>query len=242
MEAGARTQVTVREIAAELNGMRVGVKDASRPLFEARRLFLEGGEVDLGARTFSLARVGLSEGHIDVGLDQQGKINWERLLAGRGKGAAHKESKPVSAADTSGSNPDQAVPEQLDRVGKESTTTGQPAVVQPSPAEEQPWMVNVEAVEIKDMAFGLEDMSRSSPVAAGIAGVSIGLKARIEAGGKTRVEVKEIATELKGLHLGVKGAPKPLFEAQRFVSGRWRGRPWRKNPCRCAHRTQRWSH
>ena len=217
IEAGAKTQVTVKEIATELKGLRIGVKEAARPLFEAKRLFLEGGEVDLGARTFSVARIGLSEGHIDVGLDQQGKINWERLLAGKGKGAVRKKSKPVSAADTSGSSPDQAVPEHPDQVGKESTTTEQPAVVQPSPAEEQPWMVNVEAVEIKDMAFGLEDMSRSSPVTAGIAGISIGLKASIEAGDKTQVEVKGIATELKGLHLGVKGAPKPLFEAQRFV-------------------------
>ncbi len=218
IEAGVKTQVAVKDIVTEFKGVHFGVKAAPRPLFEAQRLFLEGGELDLGARTFSVARIGMSEGHIDVGLDQQGKVNWERLLSGKGKAAAHKESQSVSAPEPSGSNLDQArCPQQPAPADKEATTTEQPATAQPAPAEEAPWKVNIGAVDIKDMAFGLEDLSRSSPVAAGIAGISIGLKASIEAGRKTQVAVKEIATELKGLHLGVKGAPKPLFEAQRFV-------------------------
>jgi hypothetical protein len=217
IEAAATAQVTVREIATELKGMRVGVKGASRPLFEAQRLFLEGGELDLRTRSFSVARIGMSEGHLDVGVDQQGKVNWERLLAGKGKGVVRKESQTVSAAEPSGSNLDQVVPERPAPVDKEANTTRQPATAQASPAEEGPWNVAIGAVDIKDIAFGLEDLSRTSPVVAGIAGISIGLQATIVAGRKTQVAVKEIATELKGLHLGVKGAPKPLFEAQRFV-------------------------
>jgi uncharacterized protein involved in outer membrane biogenesis len=217
IEAGFKTQVVVKDIVTEFKGIHFGVKAAPRPLFEAQRLFLEGGELDLGARTFSVARIGLSEGHLDVGLDQQGKINWERLLAGKGKGVIHKESQTVSAPEPSGSNLGQAPAEPPAPVDKQAATSEPPATAQASHAEEAPWKVAIGAVDVKDIAFGLEDLSRSSPVAAGIAGISIGLKASIEAGRKTQVKVKEITTELKGLHLGVKGAPKPLFEAQRFV-------------------------
>jgi uncharacterized protein involved in outer membrane biogenesis len=217
IEAGVKTQIAVKDIVTEFKGVHFGVKAAPRPLFKAQRCFLEGGELNLGARTFSVARIGISEGHLDVGLDQQGNSNWERLFSDKGRSGATTESPPAPAPKPSGDNLDRAVPEQPAQVDVEATSTRQPATAQPSPAEALPWKVNIESVDIKDIAFGLEDMSRSSPVAAGIAAISIGLKASVEAGRKTQVAVKAIGTELKGLHLGVKGAPKPLFEAQRFV-------------------------
>lgn len=217
IEAGVQTQVAVKDIVTELKGLHFGIKAAPRPLFAAQRLFLEGGELDLGAHTFSIARIGLSEGHIDVGLDQQGKVNWELLLAHKGTDAAPKKSRSAPAPEPSVSNFDPAVPAQPPAADKQPIATESPPTAHPAPGEETPWRVNIGAVDIKDMAFGVEDLSRSSTVAGGIAGISIGLKASIEAGRETQVAVKEISTELKGLHLGVKGAPKALFEAQRFV-------------------------
>lgn len=212
IEAGAQTQVTVKDIVTEFKGVQFGIKAAPRPLFAAQRLFLEGGELNLGAHAFSVARIGLSQGHIDIGVDQQGKVNWEQILARRGKAAAQKLRQSVSAPSPSGSSLEGALPAQLALAGKEA-----PAIAQPAPAEEAAWKVDIGEVDIKDMALGLEDLSRLSPVAGGVAGISIGLKASIEAGHNLQIAVKEIATELKGLHLGVKGAPKALFAAQRFV-------------------------
>ena len=214
IEAGVQTQVAVKDIVTEFKGVHFGIKAAPRPLFAAQRLFLEGGELDLGAHAFSVARIGLSQGHIDVGVDPQGKVNWEQILARKGKDCGPQGSQSVSAPEPSGSNLDRAVPAQPAPAGKEATAT---AHAHPAPAGEAPWKVDIGAVDIKDMALGLEDLSRSSPVAGGIAGISIGLKASIEAGRNLQVAIKEIATELKGLHLGVKGAPKALFAAQRFV-------------------------
>jgi uncharacterized protein involved in outer membrane biogenesis len=227
IEVGAKALVTIKELTTELEGVHWGVKEAHRPLFAAQRFFLEGGEINLGARTLSVARLGLSDGHIDVAVDQHGKINWERLAAARTKAAAHTATQTFLDSEDAGSSPEAAahpMPEHRDR---ESTATEQPvkepvpteksATAPPAPADETPWKVSIGAVDIKDIAFGLDDLSRSSPVAAGIAGISIDLKASIEAGRKTQVTVKDIATELKGLHLGVKGASKPLFAAQRLV-------------------------
>lgn len=218
LEAGARTQVAVQDIVTEFQGVTVGVKDAPRPLFEARQLILEGGELDLGARTLNIARIGMSEGHLDVGVDPQGKSNWERLLAGGRKGGASPAPKPDADPKPSGSPPVEDGPVQPAPADMKAEGAGQPPTpAQTSSAGQAPWKVHVEGVDIKDMAFGLEDLSRSSPVTAGIAGLSVGLKASLEAGARTQVRVTGIASELKGLRLGVKGAPKPLFEAQKFV-------------------------
>lgn len=217
IEAGAKTQVMVKDIVTELKGVNFGEKSGPRPLFAAGQLILEGGELDLGARTFSIARIGMSEGHLDVGLDQQGKSNWERLLAAGKKGVASSESQSDSVPKPSASHSDQGVPVQPAPVDTPAANVEPPPAAQPPPAGEAPWKVHVESVDIKEMAFGLEDLSRSSPLTAGIAGISIELKASVEAGPKPQVAIKGIATDLKGMHLGVKGASKPLFEAQSFV-------------------------
>ncbi|MDY0042380.1 MAG: DUF748 domain-containing protein, partial [Desulforhabdus sp.] len=192
IEAGVQAQITVKKIVTELQGVHFGIKAAPKPLFAARRLLLEEGELDLGAHTFSIARIGLSEGHLDVGLDRQGKINWQQLLTLKGTGAA--QEKPQAA-----------------------TAAAQSTAANPAPAKEAPWKIDVGSVDIKDMAFGLVDLSRSVPVTAGIAAISIGLKANVEAGNELQVAVKEISTELKGLQLGTTGSPKALFEAQKFL-------------------------
>ncbi|MFH0995842.1 MAG: DUF748 domain-containing protein, partial [Pseudomonadota bacterium] len=210
--AGVQTQVAVKDIVTEFKGVHFGIKAAPRPLFAAQRLFLEGGELNLGAHTFNVARIGMSQGYIDIGVDEQGKINWEQILSRKGKAAARKVVQSVSAPSPSESSLEGALPAQPAPADKEA-----PAISHPAPAGEAPWTVNIGAVDIKDMALGLEDLSRASPVAGGIAGISIGLKANIEAGLSPQVAIKEIATELKGLHLGVKGDPKALFEAQKFV-------------------------
>ena len=212
IEAGVQTQVAVKDIVTELKGVHFGIKAAPRPLFAAQRLFLEGGELNLGAHAFNVARIGLSQGHIDIGVDPQGKVNWEQILARKGKAATLKEPQSISAPSPSGSSPEGALPAQPVPAGKEA-----PAISHPAPAWEAPWTVNIGAIDIKELALGLEDLSWSSPVAGGIDGISIGLKANIEAGRNPQVAIKEIATELKGLHFGVKGDPKALFEAQRFV-------------------------
>ncbi len=218
LEAGARTQVAVQDIVTEFQGVTVGVKDAPRPLFEARQLILEGGELDLGARTLNIARIGMSEGHLDVGVDPQGKSNWERLLAGGKKVGASPAPKPDADPKSSESPPAEDTPVQPTPADIKAEGAGQPPTpAQASSAGQVPWKVQVEGVDIKDMAVGLEDLSRPSPLTAGIAGLSVGLKASLEAGARTQVRVTGIASELKGLQLGVKGAPKPLFEVQKFV-------------------------
>ena len=186
IEAGPKLMVSAKEIVTELKGVHLGVKGAPKPLFEAQELSLEGGEFDLGAHSLSIARIALSNGHLDVGISEDGKSNIEKLLSKRAKlFAAQVKHKTSSSSDDS----------------------------KPS-ASETPWKVSIDAIEVKDMALGFDDLSRVSPLSAAVSNISFSTKASVEAGPKPVVSVKEIATELKGVHLGVKGAPKPLFDAQ----------------------------
>lgn len=95
LEAGWRTEAALGAISAELNGVSLGTGTASPPLFAANRLFVEGGELNLGARSIEIAHVGLDEGHLHVTRETDGRINWEKLL----------EAKTGPAADSSSETP-----------------------------------------------------------------------------------------------------------------------------------------
>jgi hypothetical protein len=100
---------------------------------------------------------------------------------------------------------------------KESTRKTEESAA-PSPVPDaQPWMVDVQAIEIKDIELSLEDQSRESPVFAGISKISVSSSAKIEAGPETKAQVRGLAVELDGMKLGNKGIPQPLFEARKFT-------------------------
>jgi uncharacterized protein involved in outer membrane biogenesis len=96
IKAGAQTQVTVKDIVTEFKGVQFGIKAAPIPLFAAQRFVLEGGDVDLGAKALTIARINISDGHIDVGRNRDGKINWEQLFARKIGTLEQAVSKPDS--------------------------------------------------------------------------------------------------------------------------------------------------
>jgi len=85
-----------------------------------------------------------------------------------------------------------------------------------SNSEAPPWKISAPKVEIKDIAFGLEDLSMATPVVCGVSSISVNSGVEIQTGAKTAVALKGISTELKGLRLGNKGAKDQIFEAKRF--------------------------
>jgi hypothetical protein len=175
IEAGSGTpKVLVQQLGVELKEVRLGNKGAPEPLFSANRVFIEGGDVDLGARTLTISRAGLSDGRIGIRRDESGRMDLEQLFSAR-------------------------------------------ITRSPSPQAEAPaWKIGVPEVDIKDMAFGYEDLSTLPPVVAGISNISVGSSLEIRTGPKIEGAVKGISTELKGLRLGNRGGKEPVFEAQRF--------------------------
>lgn len=193
IEAGSKTKISLRGFVADLKGVQFGLKEAAKRTFEAKSLYVEGGDLDLDARTINVASVRLGDGRLDFERGRDGRIDLESLFA------------PGPRAVASGQE------------GTEVISLPQEAESVPSAPEMTPWKVNVEALEIKDVALGFEDLLPAVPLAAGIGSIGIRLKAKIEAARKTQVAVTGISTELKDIWIGSKGAKLPIFETRRFA-------------------------
>ena len=97
LEWGAQKNTLVlQEIASELKGISIYSSKSPEPLFATDTLTVAGGKCDLGAHAISVARIALHKGHLDAGLDAQGKSNWQQLLQSKGAGA-NSMAKPASA-------------------------------------------------------------------------------------------------------------------------------------------------
>ncbi len=182
---GAKTDVMVRGISSELNGLRLGTKGAKDPVFEAQRFFVKGGEVDLGARTVTIPVVGLRDGHLDVGLEQDGKLNLEKLFAS--KIPAPEDRATRKATTDSGSTWKYAV-KSLELSGFRSTFSD--------------WKVNPESplYQLQNIRLLATDIDGHSPM-----GVELGVDA-VQGGtvtleGKVNPEAQSLDAKIKVANL-----------------------------------------
>ena len=81
LETGSEPiQLTVQDFSSELKSVQLTNPRAPEPLFTSEKVALEGGQFDLAARSLTLSRIALSNGHADVSRDRAGKLNWMELL------------------------------------------------------------------------------------------------------------------------------------------------------------------
>ncbi|MBB5347208.1 DUF748 domain-containing protein [Desulfoprunum benzoelyticum] len=93
---GGSTRAVLGRIAGEWRGIRVDRGQSPQPLFAVETLTAEGGECDLGARSFSLERLALRRGGLDVARDGAGNLNWGQLLEPNAKVAKSGKAAPAS--------------------------------------------------------------------------------------------------------------------------------------------------
>ena len=83
MRTGVTSEVKLTDISSALNGLRLAAKGEQKAIFDAQRLVVEGGELDLGAHKLSLQAVGVSDGQLDIRRGGDGRWDFERLLTPR---------------------------------------------------------------------------------------------------------------------------------------------------------------
>lgn len=93
-------QGTLSDISSELKEVQVGDAHSPEPLFRTGRLTVEGGRCDLGARSIVVPRVVLSDGHVDVSRDAEGRLNWLQFGTAKGDGRQEAASEPPSGSQT----------------------------------------------------------------------------------------------------------------------------------------------
>ena len=193
IETGPQTRVSLRQFAADLKGLEFGPKGATKRSFEAKELSVAGGDFDLDAHTLKVASVRLAGGRLDAARDREGRLDAETLFSPKHHAAA-PERKETEAA-----------PE------RHESASVPPA---PGPA---PWQVDVEAVEIKDLALGFEDHAAEEPLTAGVGSMEIRSRVKIEASRKIAVAVTDLSVGLKDVRIGGKEAQRPLFETRQLT-------------------------
>ena len=94
---GAANKIAVQGLRSEVKGIRLQALPSQEPLFAAETLRVEDGSCDVGAHSLTFGRIAMSQGHLDVGRDAKGGINWQQLL--QPKNAAGKVTQAKPAAD-----------------------------------------------------------------------------------------------------------------------------------------------
>jgi hypothetical protein len=181
-------QLSLESVKVGLSGISLKLAESGQPFFELNKFDVDSVRLDLGAKSIQVGKILAAGGMLRFHVDDSGISNLQKIRA----------RAPVT--------------EQTEAPPAASQAPAQPA----PPPGTAPWTVALEAIEIKDIGFDFEDMSRVLPLTAGVSSISAGARVDIRTGARIDVAVKGISTELKGLRLGNKGAADPVFEAQRF--------------------------
>jgi uncharacterized protein involved in outer membrane biogenesis len=182
-------QMALENFKVSLSGASLQLVETDRPFFELSKLDVDSVRFDLATKTIQVGKILVDGGTLRIRVDDRGMSNLQKIV----RKAVTEEKKEVTP-----------VP-------------GMVQEHQASPPDTALWTVNLEAIEVKNIAFDLEDMSRVLPLAAGVSSIMISSKAKIEAGSKTtQVLIQQLAVELKDARVGNKEAPDPLFAANRF--------------------------
>ncbi|MFH0731010.1 MAG: DUF748 domain-containing protein [Pseudomonadota bacterium] len=200
------TGVTPLQLALEnfrlgLSGNSLKMTETDGPFFELSRLDVDSVRFDLAGKSIQVGKILVDGGLLSVHVDDRGASNLEKIRA-KVPGEEKKEEASVSPVALEGPAP------------APGTASLEPRASSPGPAQ---WTVDLEAIEVKNIGVNLEDMSRVLPLSARVKSLSVSSKVRIEAGfGTAKVLVQQLGVELKEVRLGNKGAPEPIFSANRF--------------------------
>ncbi len=91
---------TISEISSEIQEIQLGEAQSSEPLFRTGKLTVEGGQCSLGDRSVVVPRIALSDGHVDVSRDSEGRINWMQLFAPKDAAGESPASRASSKSDS----------------------------------------------------------------------------------------------------------------------------------------------
>jgi uncharacterized protein involved in outer membrane biogenesis len=181
--SGTPLQLKLDRFGVDLSKLSLKLIGANKPLIELSKLKLDSARLDLAARAFQVGKLLLNGGMLHLGVDEAGRSNFEKMVRKSPKQEGRQEKAPQELT-----------------------------VAAASPSGQPPWTVKVDAIEVKDIAFTYDDVSRASPLNVGISGIAIRSKAKIEAGAPTtKVSFHEISTELKEVQIGNPQDSEPLF-------------------------------
>ncbi|HRE85372.1 MAG TPA: DUF748 domain-containing protein [Accumulibacter sp.] len=209
LDAGGSLSGSVQDVALDVSGLSVSVPGAASPLLALETLSLSQGSVDLAAREARLVTLRLAKGNVAVAFDDDGKLNWEKLLHATAKvpaaGAVEEADKgadrktgPTDAAQaaTAREAADPVVAVNAETVTAPAALAADTAAASAAPR----WRVVVDSAEISALEFAYADPAKA--LAIDVAALAFETSPAIElAAAETRVELAQPKLSLSGARL-----------------------------------------
>ncbi len=205
-------------IQMKLDGLKVSLSDLSLQLLHADKALLQLKKVDLNVPDFDLTtrqmhmeKLLVEGGAVDVRINENGVINLQQIVRAS-EPNKHRRQEPSPA----GTPPSKSV------AGTDQKTAfpaAPPVVVHPAtvPAELL-FLMNADAIEVKDVSLALNDESRKTPIKAETSGIDLSFKAKVEVGGRgNKVRLQKISSKVKGIDIRSAQTPEPLFAAEKLT-------------------------
>ena len=180
----------------QLDNFHFGLLDLSLKLSRADKAFLDLKTMNLDQVRFNLSEKQLQVGKLliaggaaNLRIDEAGDINITRIV---------RKSPEKKTGQAQPPNPP-----------RESTAaTASAPAASPAPF----WTVNANSIEIKDIAFGLDDFSRATPVRTGVSSFGIGFQQKSRPiPMKPKSWLKDVSSELKEARVQYLDTSRPVF-------------------------------
>lgn len=199
----APAQMTFEGLHVSFADLSLKLLKTDKPLFQLKKLDLDAPRFDLATKQLHVGRLFLEDGIVDARIYESGEMNLQQIIReSRPKQHQGKET-PIPAAQPSASVSG----------GEQKSTPS------PPPTADPPLKMQVDAIEVKNIAFDLDDKSRKVPFKAAIAGVDLRLRAALELGAnKNSMVFREIASELRGASVHSSQSREPLFTAEKLTA------------------------
>ncbi|MBI5589274.1 MAG: DUF748 domain-containing protein [Deltaproteobacteria bacterium] len=201
MTTDYRLEIGSKPPQLQLDDFHFGLLDLSLKLSRADKAFFELKNLDLDQVRFNLSekqlqigKLRVSSGAVNLASNEAGRINIAQIV--------RKDPKKETAQT-------QPVDPPLESTAAKAEPPAPPSL---------PWSANANSIEIKDIAFGLDDFSRATPIHVGVSGIGVGFAVKIQAGPKeTEVLLENISSELKEVSIQRLDAAQPLFQTHKLT-------------------------
>jgi hypothetical protein len=193
VDAGGELAGVVQDLDFDIAGLSLSAAEAASPLLALETLSLKQGRVDLAAREARLATFRLAKGRVAVAFDDEGKLNWEKLLRATAKSPAEKTAETAETAETAAVEVEP---------GSEVVAVAVGAAVAGAPKAPVPgaWRVLIDSAELSEIEFGYADPAQA--LALDVAALAFETSPSIElAVAGTRVELAQPKLALSGTRL-----------------------------------------
>ena len=201
MSTDYRLEIGSKPPQLQLDGFHFGLLDLSLKLSRADKAFFELKKMDLDQVRFNLTekqlQIGkllIAGGAVNLRIDEAGRINIAQIVR-KDPEKNTVESPPIEPP--------------LESTAAKAAPPAPPSL---------PWTANADSIEIKDIAFGLDNFSRATPVSMGVSSIGIGFAAKIQAGSQeTKVLLEDISSELKEARIQCLEATQPVFQTDKLT-------------------------